>query len=253
MSAPVTPSPDAMQSAPALSEPQRIANIYYAPSRTFADIRRNASFWGPLIVLIVMSYIGAFAIQQKIGFDQLSESIYNNMSEKQKERIEQAPPDRQAAIRQSIGRNAKIFSYIGWLLFFIISLIMAAVLMATFNFGLGKEVRYLQSVAIVQYSFLPAVIKTIVFVITLFAGVDPANFDIQNPIATNPAFWMSKSDSPALYALMQTLDVFTIWQAVLMGIGFAVVTRSKKSTGIAVVLGWLALITLVKMATANFF
>jgi hypothetical protein len=252
MSAPLTPSPDVVP-APALSEPQRIANIYYAPSRTFEDIRRSAKFWGPFLVMVVMSYVGVFALQQKITTDELTDSILANMSEKQKSRIEAAPPEQQANIRASIGRNAKVFSYAGWVLYTIVALIIAAVLMATFNFALGKAVGYGTSVAIVFYSFLPSVIKTILFVITLFAGIDPANFNIENPVATNPAFWMNKNDMPVLYPLMQTLDIFTIWQTVLIGLGFAVVTRTKKSTAIIAVVAWLALYTLLKMGAAAIF
>lgn len=252
MSAPVTPPVDSVEAAP-LSEAQRLTNVFIAPSRTFADLRRSAKFWGPFLIVVIMSYAGAFALQKKITTEELTESIINNMSEKQKARIEAAPPEQQANIRASIGKNTRIFSYAGWVIYSIAILIMAAVLMATFNFGMGKSVGYGTSVAIMFYSLLPSVIRTVLFIITLYAGVDPANFNIQNPVATNPAFFMNANDMPVVYPLLQTLDIFTLWQTVLVGIGFAVVTRSKKSTAIGVVFGWLAVITLFKMGWAAIF
>ena len=254
MSAPVTPAPETLSSGqPPLSEPQRILNMFYAPSTTFEDIKRNAKWWGPLLLMIVMSYAGVFTLQKKISSEDMVESIMANMSEKQKANIEAAPPERQAGIRKQIAMNVKIFSYAGWVIYIIVALIIAVALMATFRFALGKEIGYGISLAIVFYAFVPALLRSVLFIVTLFAGVDPANFNIENPVATNPAFFMNKNDMPVLYPLLQTLDIFTIWTTILMGIGFAVVTKTKKSTGIGVVAGWLVVVTIVKMGFAAIF
>jgi Yip1 domain len=254
MSAPVTPAPETLSSGqPALSEPQRILNMFYAPSSTFEDIKRNAKWWGPLVLMIVMAYAGSFTLQKKISSEDLVESILTNMSEKQKARIEAAPPEQQTLVRQRIASQVKIFSNIGWVLYLVAALIMAAVLMATFNFGLGKEVGYWTSMAVVMYAFVPSALKSLLFIIKLFAGVDPQEFNIQNPVPTNPGFFVNANEMPVLAPLLQTFDIFTIWITILMGIGFAVVTRSKKSTGIGVVAGWLVVVTIVKMGFAAIF
>jgi len=41
-------------SAP-LSEGQRIVDTFVAPSKTFADVLRKSSWWGPLLLMIVVS------------------------------------------------------------------------------------------------------------------------------------------------------------------------------------------------------
>jgi hypothetical protein len=90
-------------------------------------------------------------------------------------------------------------------------------------------------------------------IITLFAGANPENFNLENPLGTNPAFYVDRSSVGAVYPLLQTLDIFTIWMCVLLGMGFAVVGGKKKTTGVAVVLGWLALVTLVRVGFAAAF
>jgi hypothetical protein len=85
-------------------------------------------------------------------------------------------------------------------------------------------------------------------IITLWAGVNPEAFDIRNPVATNPAYFMDPQNSPALYALASGLDVFVIWSIVLMALGFSVNSRIKRSTTLAVIAGWYIL---YKLATAG--
>ena len=51
----------APQTAPALSETQRIVNTFIAPSRTFSDLRRNSRWWAPWIVLAI-SFVAFVAV-----------------------------------------------------------------------------------------------------------------------------------------------------------------------------------------------
>ena len=54
---------------------QRVADTFTAPSKTFEDIRRgNRSWWLPLIVLALASYILFGAVAQKVGIRQTVEN-----------------------------------------------------------------------------------------------------------------------------------------------------------------------------------
>ncbi len=46
-----------------------------------------------------------------------------------------------------------------------------------------------------------AIIRTLLAIVSLLAGSDPDAFRIDNPIATNPGFFLSSTDHPALYKL----------------------------------------------------
>ncbi|MGC1361951.1 MAG: hypothetical protein WA826_12305, partial [Silvibacterium sp.] len=57
-----------------LTETQRVVDIFVAPSKTFIDIRRKATFWGPLVIMIIVGLLFSFAVQQKIGWERVFEN-----------------------------------------------------------------------------------------------------------------------------------------------------------------------------------
>jgi hypothetical protein len=56
-------------------------------------------------------------------------------------------------------------------------------------------------------------------------------------VATNPAHFMDPAGNRFLYGMASALDVFIIWNIVLMGIGFACNSKVKRSTAIAMIGG----------------
>ena len=59
---------------PFLSEPQRIVNTYVAPGKTFADIRRNASWWAPWVLISIFSWLLVFTVDKKVGYEQVTQT-----------------------------------------------------------------------------------------------------------------------------------------------------------------------------------
>lgn len=240
-----TPTPG---SEPELSEGQRLIDVFVAPSKTFGDLRHTANRIAPWLVpwlvvaLFSLAFVGAAA--QKVGFRQIAENAMR-MNPKAQERLAQAPPDRREAAIALTVTITKVSAFASPVLALIIYIIMAAVLMATFNFGLGAEVPFGTSLAIVTYAQLPGIIKVVLAVISLYAGADPEGFNIENPVASNLGYFVDAVAHPALYRAASALDVFAIWTIVLTGIGFACLSRVKRSTAISVVFAWYAAIVLV--------
>ena len=53
-----------------LSQAERFIDTFVAPSKTFADIRRDASWWLPCVIATIFTIIAVFATAvplQKIG------------------------------------------------------------------------------------------------------------------------------------------------------------------------------------------
>ena len=245
-----------VEGQPPLSEPQRIINTYIAPTKTFTDIRRNASWWAPWILGAIIGYLLVFAVSSKVGWEQVTENQIKTRprQEAQLEQLRQQNPDQYARQIQISVAITKGFSYAIPVLALLFTAIIAAVLMATFNFGLGTQISFKQALAIVFYGFLPAVIRSLLASITLFAGANTEGFNFSNPIGTNIAYYMNISETPHwLYALCSWIDLFTIWIFVLIGLGFAVVGRIKKEKGIAVLMGWYALLVIGSVAFAAAF
>jgi hypothetical protein len=238
-------------SAP-LSEGQRMGNVLVAPSKTFTDLFRKASWWGPLLLLIVVTLIFSFAAQQKVGWERVFE---NNMHQnpKQEERFAQTPPDRLAAARAISTKITAIISYSYWILVLIFTAIMSLLVWATVNFGFGGTAKYSQVYAVHMYANLVMNIKYLLAAIALFAGLAPDSFLQQNPVGTNIGFYLS-SDAPRWLTTLTThIDVFEIWALVLTVAGIAIVARVKRSTAAIAVIGWWLLIVLIftGVAAAN--
>ena len=50
-------------------------NAFIAPSKTFTDLRRNASWWAPfLLMVIVISTVFVYTVDQKIGFRKVTDN-----------------------------------------------------------------------------------------------------------------------------------------------------------------------------------
>ena len=105
--------------------------------------------------------------------------------------------------------------------------------------------------AIVVYAGLPGILKLCLAMLSLLAGASPDSFSFQNPVATNPGYFLNPADSPFLYSLASTFDVFLIWTLVLTAIGFSSVSKVKRGTSIAIVFGWWIVFSLLGAGLAS--
>jgi hypothetical protein len=226
------PSPEA---AP-LSEGARIINTFIAPSKTFTDLRRNASWWGPWLLISLISLLFVYSMDRQIGFDQISKNEIAHSS--RADQFDKLPADQQA---RQIGFSSSLVRYLSYgipvmiLLYFAVT---GLVLWATFKFGAGADVSYKTAYAIVFYAALPGGIGSILGAISMFAGVNPEGFNVNNPVATNPAYFMDPTANKFLYGMASALDVIVIWTIILLGIGFSCNSKVKRTTAIAIVAAW---------------
>jgi hypothetical protein len=239
--APVPPAPLAPTPEPApLSEGARIINTFIAPSKTFTDLGRSAKWWSwvlPWLLVGVFSILFAYAVGQKIGYARATENVLQGRP-KQYDRIQaMSPADRDNAMQQA-EKQTMIGSYLFPVTDLILLLIVAAVLLGSFKFGANAKVSFKLVLAIVAYASLPGILKFLLATITLFAGITPDSFNLQNPIATNLGALFSATDTPVLYAAGSFIDVFAIWTLVLTAIGFTCVSKVKRGTALFVVFAW---------------
>jgi hypothetical protein len=232
---PVTPMPTPAAEAPPLSAGARIVNTFIAPTKAFTDLRRSPSWWAPWLLISLVSLAFIVVMGRQIGFDQITKNSIAQSS--RAEQFDKLPPDQRAKQLEVSTTITRYISYSLPVLNLIIFAVIAAVLMGVFNFAAGTGVPFKTSLAIVTYGSLPGIIGAVLGIVSLFAGVDPAGFNPQNPVATNPAYFMDPLGNKFLYSMASALDVFIWWSIVLMGIGFACNSKVKRSTAIAIVAG----------------
>ncbi len=234
-----------------LSQMGRVVDAYVAPTKTFLDIRRNASWWLPFLLGIIVSLCFVYAIDRQIGFDQVAQANINR-SESGQQRMSSLPAAQREQTMHTIAISTRIFSYAYPLVGLIFALIAAGILMASFNFGLGAHATFQQYLAVWFYAGLPFLIKYILAAIAIFAGASADQFDMRNPVGTNIG-WYLPSDIPVwVRTMFSSVDLFTIWVVVLLVLGCATVARVKRSSAAFIVVGWWLLIILGSTVVAAF-
>jgi len=233
--APVMPAPGP-ETAP-LSEGARLINVFIAPTKTFTDLRRSASWWAPFLLLSVTSLVFVYTVDQKIGFRKVAENQIQ-ASPKATQRIEQLPPDQRNKTMQRQAAFFHNFSYAYAAVILVWNVVIAAILFATFKFAASSDVKYKTSLAIVMYASLPFVIKSLLATISIAAGASADSFTFQNPVATNPGYFLTPADSPFLYSLATAIDIFMIWTLIVTAIGFTCVSKVKRATALCIVFAW---------------
>jgi len=237
MSTVIPPLPSEVAATPALSEPQRIINTFIAPSKTFADIRRSASWWVPWLLLTLVGLGASAVIVKKVDFYEMTrQQIANSRQAAQFESLPKDQQEQRLAIGVKIG---KIFTFVLPVIGPILgALLIGALMMGTFNFVFEAEVRFRQALAIIFYAWLPGLLHGIFTMATLLLRSDTENVNIRNLVATNPGYFMDpNTSSKFVYGMASSLDIFSIWIIILIGIGFAVNASNRKrlSTGTAIV------------------
>jgi Yip1 domain len=237
-----TPSavPPAAEAPKGLSEAERLIDTFVAPTKTFTDIQRNSSWFVPFLIVAIVSIGFIFSIDRKIGWDQIMQNEISRSPAAQ-ERIDKLPPEQRDSILQTQMKVSKIFAYANPVFVLLMYLVIAAVLLVTFNFGLGAQLRYMNIMAIVSYSWLPNILSTLLGIIVIFAGIDPAAFNIRNPVATNPAYFMDPMQHKILYGAVSAFDIISLWVIFLMALGVSANSKIKRSTAFLTIFVWFLL------------
>jgi hypothetical protein len=234
-----------------MSEISRITGVFFEPSKAFEDIAARPSFWVPLILIIVVSLVYMFLFAQHVGWERMVRHQFEISS-----RAQQMTPEQREQAIQMQSRFGPAFAYGGVLLGIPISyLIWAAILLGIVKGIMSAPVTFKQAYAAVVYGSLPGVIMAILAIAVMFMK-NPDDFNLQNPLVFNPgAFMDPASSSKFLYSLASSLDLFTIWTLILIGLGLKAAGGKKFSTGsamTAVFLPW-AFWVLGKASLANLF
>lgn len=234
---PVSPTPAATAAAPPMSEGARIINTFVAPSKTFTDLRRRASWWGPWIVISIFSLLFIYSIGRQVGFEQVSRNQIEHS--KRADQFDKLPVEQQQKQLQLSTKIIGFFAYASPALILFYFLISTVALWATFKVGAAAETSFGQAYAIIMYASLPGIIGAILGTIALFAGANPEAFDINNPVGTNLAYYLDpETTGKFLRGLASSVDLINIWTIILIGIGFSCTSKVKRSTAITIVAAW---------------
>ncbi|GAC1644856.1 MAG: hypothetical protein NVS9B15_02170 [Acidobacteriaceae bacterium] len=217
-----------------LTEVERVVDVFVAPSKTFEDIKRNANWVVPLILMILLSVVYAFSIGKKITFETAAENQIKLAPPSQQDQINSLPADQKESRMRISTTVTKYISYGFPVLALIFTAIFAGIYLLVMNFGLGAQIKFGQLFSALMYAGLVRGIMTVLAIIGIWTFIDPADFNIQMPLATSPGALFAPLEHPFLFRVGAIFDVFAVWSTILAGIAMSVLSGKKRSTCIAV-------------------
>lgn len=205
----------------------RMVRVFYAPSETFEAVRRRRSWldwFVPVLVIAVLSLVVAYItmpIIMQTQADKLQERLQSSpdTSEEQREMVEKM---------QGVG---KVFGLVGAPIgVFLAVCVLGAVLLLLAKVILGAEVAYGQMLTVVGYAWLIGIISMAVRVPLMLAKETAI-------IHMGPGVFVSETMGKTfLGRLLTGIDLFTVWEVCVMGIGIAVIGALPKKKAIGAML-----------------
>ena len=226
----------AVEQQAGLSQVERVVDTFVAPTKTFTDILRDASWWLPFVLMVVTTLGVTVVVDKQVGFVRVAENQIQQ-NPKQEEQLNSLTPEQRAAQMSKIAKGYRYSSYGSFAIVLIFVAIGALLYWASFNFLLGARTTYGQMFAIWMYAGLPRLLSGLIAIIMLLFGGTAESYDMRNPVGTNPAYYMPDA-APWLKAALSFFDVIGIWVLVLLIVGTSIVAKVSRAQAAAVVVGW---------------
>jgi hypothetical protein len=170
-------------------------------------------------------------------------------------RADKIPAEQREAMIEQQARFMPIFAWVLGPIFIALTLLgVAGALMFVFRFFYSGEVMFKQALAIVIWTFFAVGLVTTPLLLLVLQLKGDWNINPQEAIQANLALLLDKSAAAKpLWALLSSIDVFSLWMIFLLSVGFGVASRKPTSSALwGVVVPW-AVIVLVKVGWAAIF
>jgi Yip1 domain len=242
-----TPAAVPSQAPASMSSIGRIFGVFFSPKQTFADIARRPDWVVPLLLMTIISlglsyFINARVDWNSVALQRIEESHFASS------RIDQLPPDQKQQVIHRQAVSGKVGRWVrGATGTAFLALILTLVYWGAFNLLGGAGASFGLSFSLVMYSLLPIAIKELLEIPILFLK-DPSSIDPDNFFASNPAAILN--GIPAWEkVLLGSLDIFSLWSALLVAVAFSAANPKKVSLGKAIGLVALVYIGLTLLFT----
>ena len=214
----------------------RLIGVLLSPTETFADIKQKPTWLFPLVLSTLLSLGFIFFFNWRVKPDLVAFTRKTIEARAAKTGTEISPEDAQAQAEKS-APIFKVFGYVAGLVFPTLSaLVFSGCLVLAMLLVQGETTfKRIFSVYLWANCAVMSVVFQIVACATLMAK-DRASLDqidLNNPVgvaATNLGVLISSDSSRGLKALAGSADIFSVWLIIVLAIGLATTSNSKKMT-----------------------
>ena len=229
---------------------QNLIDVYFSPREAFTRIVRSPRFLLPLVgyVVLVLGFTG-------IWMQKMDAREFMKVQIEESGQADRIPAEQREAIIEQQAKWMPIFAWVmGPVGIAVTLLVIAGVLMFIYRFFYSSEVTFRQAFAIVTWIFFAVGLVSTPLMLLVLQLKGDWNINPQEVIQANLGLFLEKSSAAKpLWALLSSIDLFSLWMVFLLAVGFGV--ASKKTTGSAiwgVAIPWI-LIVLVKVGWAAIF
>ncbi len=186
-------------------------SMFVHPLATLQAVAARPRWLSPLLLAALFSVAVNSYVVQRIGISRLLKDALRASG----------AIDPQSILEGALAQKTQIlvFQGLGTLVgTFATALVVAKVLYLILAMA-GTDIPYRKILAIVSHvSMLIVVIRESMMVLTTILMQDLAGFNPQNPLATNPAFFLRPAPT-AFYHLLRSMDLITFAQIALLALG----------------------------------
>jgi hypothetical protein len=237
---------------PEMSTPSTLTGIFLEPSRTFEALRARPRFLVAGIIIIVLSLVVTVLLFNKIDYS----AFMREQITKSPRGGQMTPEQVDAAVGFYNGPIGKLFIYVIPVIGTAAYIAAGGALYLLGSMLMGGVLRYKQALSVWTYSaFAPSLLGSIAAVIIVL--LTPA--DELNPaqagglVRANLAVLAPHGGSPAIGALLGSIDLFTFYGLFLAAVGLRKVGKMSSGSAWTVAGGLWLLGVLLKVAWAGIF
>ena len=251
--APQTPSPAAAEAAPGSAAGgffQNLIDVYFSPREAFERIVKRPAFLLPAVGYLALA-LGFTAI----WMNRMEPREFMKTQLEESGQWDKIPAESRGEILEQSAGRMKTFGWIGPVVFTPLTLlVVAAVLLGIYRFFYAADLTLKQALSVVSWTFFALGLVTTPLLLLVMNLKGDWNINPQYALQAHLGLLLDKQTAAKpLYALLSSIDVFSIWTVFLLATGFAVASRKKTSAALwGVAVPWL-LIVLVKVCWAAIF
>lgn len=181
------------------SLPSRIAQVFFSPASLFDRLRERPVWLGAILTLMVIS-LAANAL--------IPEELIRQLV------MEQLGDDPQQAQIDTAMRMAGIFRYIGPVVFTpVLAVVLAALVLLIWNLILGGEASFKQTMSVTAHVLFIPTLGGLLTIPLMIAASDAT-------VALSLHLLLPGGDEESyLYRLFRGINLFSLWGAVVLGVG----------------------------------
>lgn len=198
----------------------RLIGIIVSPTKTFEAIRQKPAIWIPMLVLLLVPAAYYFFM-----WDYLAPAMIITLEEQAAMYGTEVTPD-MMDLQMNIAKYSTYATGIG---FIIVNLISAVYYLIANSIANG-DAKYKHLLSMSLYISMIGLLSLLVSAITTILGMDPTT-----PLTSVASFLPASMYGTVIYALLSTVEVFSIWSIIITVMGLRIVANMSKKASIITV------------------